>query len=183
MIFVITGPSGVGKSFLVEYLRTEHPDKFTVVKVVTTRPPRANEQAQDRLHVGDLEFNKLIATDKFLIHGKYGGNNYGWLAQDFNKNKMMLTNVWPGILEDFVAVCDAIPIYLQAESDFLRIRMAARGDSTEKIAQRIKIAEADDVLMENLPRLIRLHGKLFKIDSDQVIPEIVHPWVMNKIGK
>ncbi len=76
-VFVVSGPSGVGKSTIVKRVLEADPQlRFSVSH--TTRPPRAGERDGVEYHfVHTDEFLRLIAKDAFLEHAVYQGNYYG----------------------------------------------------------------------------------------------------------
>lgn len=75
-ILVITGPSGVGKSTLIDYL--EKKPLFKPSVSYTTRPKRPNETDGVHYHfVTKEEFEEKIAKEEFLEYKEYCGNYYG----------------------------------------------------------------------------------------------------------
>ncbi|MFH0834280.1 MAG: guanylate kinase [Patescibacteria group bacterium] len=77
-LFLIVGPSGVGKGTLINELRARHPEFYFPISV-TTRPIRKNEKAGEQyFFVSDDEFAELKQENKFLetalVHAteKYG---------------------------------------------------------------------------------------------------------------
>jgi guanylate kinase len=74
---VLSGPSGVGKSTVVAYLRSIHPDIWLSVSV-TTRRPRPGERDGVQYHfVDNDEFDKLVANGELLEWAEFAGNRYG----------------------------------------------------------------------------------------------------------
>ncbi len=66
-LFVLTGPTAVGKGTVEAHIRETHPDLFTFGVSVTTRAPRPGEV--DGVHyrfVTDEEFDRLVADDELL---------------------------------------------------------------------------------------------------------------------
>ncbi len=76
-IFIVSGPSGGGKTTLVErVLRDLDNLKFSVS--CTTRKPRAGEvNGVDYVFVTEYEFNKMIDEDKFAEYADVHGHMYG----------------------------------------------------------------------------------------------------------
>ena len=61
MVFVVTGPSGVGKGTLIAALRERHPEIGLSVSA-TTRPPRAGEEDGVAYHfMSEAEFDRRLA--------------------------------------------------------------------------------------------------------------------------
>lgn len=74
---VVSGPSGVGKSSVLDELRRQVPEVYFSVSV-TTRPPRSGEVNGVHYHfVDSAEFARLAADGKLLEYARYAGNGYG----------------------------------------------------------------------------------------------------------
>lgn len=76
-LFIISGPSGVGKDAVIERMREEHPD-FHYVVTATTRPRRPGEI--DGIHyyfMTEDEFTAQHEQDEFLEAAVVYGNWYG----------------------------------------------------------------------------------------------------------
>lgn len=77
LIFVISGPSGVGKDALIEKLVALDPNLERSVSY-TTRRPRPNEKdGVDYSFVSPEEFQRLVGRSEFLESATYDGNMYG----------------------------------------------------------------------------------------------------------
>jgi guanylate kinase len=76
-LYVLAGPSGVGKGSVIAAVRRRHPDVWVSVSV-TTRAPRAGETDGVEYHfVTAAEYERMIADGELLEHAVYGGNGYG----------------------------------------------------------------------------------------------------------
>ena len=75
--FIISGPSGVGKSTVLNALLREYPDLYFSVSA-TTRAPRENELDGVHYHfIAPEDFHKMIEEEAFLEYAEYVGNFYG----------------------------------------------------------------------------------------------------------
>lgn len=85
IVFVISAPSGGGKSTLLRLLG-EKPD-FVYSVSCTTRAPRAGEvNGRDYHFLSVAEFERRVAAGEFLEHALVHGNHYGTLRQTVQEN-------------------------------------------------------------------------------------------------
>jgi len=75
---VLSGPSGVGKSTLLQRLFLDFPNKFGFSVSHTTRQPRPGEVNGKQYHfVTPQQFKDLIHDGAFIEHAEFSGNLYG----------------------------------------------------------------------------------------------------------
>lgn len=80
-LVVLSGPSGVGKSSVVTYLRGHHPEVVFSVSA-TTRSPRPGEVDGVHYHFVDPDrFQQLIDEGALLEWAEFAGHRYGTPAQ------------------------------------------------------------------------------------------------------
>jgi guanylate kinase len=85
-LIIVLGPTGSGKSVLVEHVRALHPE-FVAPVSCTTRAMRPNEKDGANYHfVDDAEFKRRIAAGDFLEWAQYGGHYYGSLKTEILPN-------------------------------------------------------------------------------------------------
>ncbi len=82
ILFVLSAPSGGGKSTLLRaLLGADETMEYSVS--VTTRPPRGDEQDGREYHFrSESEFKRLLAADAFVEHAVVHGNYYGTLRSE-----------------------------------------------------------------------------------------------------
>ncbi len=81
-VFVITGPSGVGKGTLIRGLMERLPELELSVSA-TTRAPRAGEtDGVDYHFLPREEFDRRVAGEEFVEHADYAGRSYGTLRSE-----------------------------------------------------------------------------------------------------
>ena len=151
ILFVISAPSGAGKTTLVQALR-QTPNLFYSVSC-TTRAPRPGESdGEDYQFLSDKDFRARVEAGDFLEHARVHGDYYGTLR------KPVLTNLKGGVdvLIDIdtqgaaaIRDCDD-PFIREALSDIfimppdheeLRRRLLKRGTETaEQIESRLATA-------------------------------------------
>src|ERR1700757_716720 len=85
ILFVISAPSGAGKTTICDALR-QTPD-FVYSVSCTTRPPRAGEMdGEDYWFLSEAEFNARVAKGEFLEHARVHNHLYGTLRQPVLNN-------------------------------------------------------------------------------------------------
>jgi guanylate kinase len=147
-VFVITGPSGVGKGTLIRGLLKRVPGLELSVSA-TTRKPRPGERDGVEYHfLSDAEFDDRLARGDFLEHATYSGNRYGTLRSELEKR---LAAGVPVVLEIEVqgarqvreAIPDAVAVFIAPPSpEALRTRLVGRGtDGPEEVEARLRTAE------------------------------------------
>ena len=84
-VFVITGPSGVGKGTLIERL-LERITELELSISATTREPRPGEvDGRDYHFLAPDEFDRRVEAGDFLEHATYSGNRYGTLREEVER--------------------------------------------------------------------------------------------------
>lgn len=132
-IYLIVGPSGVGKTTLVEKLAKEHALKQVVS--YTTRAPRYPGE-ENHIFVTNEEFDRL---GEMVAYTEYSGARYGVTADIVNSRDLYVIDP-AGVeymLERYKGPKGVVIIWLLADRDEIRRRMKARGDSQEKINERL----------------------------------------------
>jgi guanylate kinase len=146
-VFVITGPSGVGKGTLIRGLMERLPALELSVSA-TTRPPRPGEQDGGDYHfLTREEFDRRVRQGEFVEHADYAGRSYGTLRSELDTRVQAGT---PVVLEIEVqgarqvreSVPDAVQVFIAPPSlEELRTRLIGRGtDDPEEVERRLRVA-------------------------------------------
>jgi len=94
IVFIISGPSGSGKSSLVELLLRFVPGLDFSVSY-TTRPPRGSERdGHEYFFVTCDEFERMVAANEFLEYANVFGHSYGTLHFDCALAKARLASIF-----------------------------------------------------------------------------------------
>jgi len=143
-LFIISAPSGAGKSSLVNAALAE--DLRLALSVsFTTRPPRAGEVNGREYHFVDSEtFDSMLARGEFLESAEVHGNRYGtskkWIAEARAEGLDILLEIdWQGARQVRAAFPDAVSIFILPPSpvlEELERRLRGRGQDTEEAIQR-----------------------------------------------
>jgi guanylate kinase len=149
-VFVITGPSGVGKGTLIRGLLERVPGLGLSVSA-TTRAPRPGEtQGVDYHFLSPDEFDRRVAGGDFVEHATYSGRRYGTLRSELEGR---LQRGEPVVLEIEVqgarqvrqTMPEALQVFIAPPNrEALRARLVGRGtDDAEQVRQRMQTAEEE----------------------------------------
>jgi guanylate kinase len=149
-VFVITGPSGVGKGTLIRTLLERVPELELSVSA-TTRPPRPGEEDGIDYHfLSDEEFERRVAAGEFVEHARYSGRRYGTLRSELEArlargHPVVLEIELQGARQVRESMDEAIQIFIAPPSDeALRTRLIGRGtDDAEQVAARLATAREE----------------------------------------
>jgi guanylate kinase len=148
ILFIVSGPSGTGKTTIIKRILKEFPDIIYSVSA-TTRKKRSNEKnGEDYYFISDEEFEQKIKRDEFAEWEKFYDYYYGTLKKyiddslESGKNVLMEIDV-KGALTIREKYPDAVLIYIYPPSfEELKIRLKNRRTEDEVDYQkRIERAE------------------------------------------
>jgi len=182
---VFAGPSATGKTYAADLLIKKYPEQFEQAKLYTTRPRRLSESANDRVFVTTKKFNDMKTSGDFLISDEFGGNLYGFDRSSlYPRNKHLLVNAWPWLINDLSRMKHVIIVGMQAPLDwenFLVRRMVERGDSENTIKKRKVLITKDVRELHENKTIVKNHGEYFYIENDSVITGEIIPWIEKRI--
>jgi guanylate kinase len=177
-LIVVSGPSGVGKTTVVERLLAQRPDVHPPLRraiTATTRPPRPGEEDGRDYHFWSRErFQKEIAENRLLEYAiVFGDDYYGtpksevepYLAQGIGvilvidvQGAARVRELCPECLSIFIAP----PSLAELEA-----RLRKRNDtSAERIARRLQTAQRE------LAEAGKFHHQIVNRDLEQAVREL-----------
>ena len=148
-LVVVSGPSGVGKTTVVERLLKDVPGLARSVSA-TTRPRRMGEvTGRDYLFYAAERFEKEVAEGRFLEHATIHGHKYGTLAEPVDRllsegKTVILAIDVHGHAAVKASGRPTLGIFLMPPSpDDLERRMASRGDAPDETRRRLSRASGE----------------------------------------
>ena len=149
-LYIISAPSGAGKTSLVRELLVREPGLALSVSH-TTRPLRPGEEQGVHYHfVGPEQFQDMIAAGAFLEYARVFDNFYGTskaaVIQQLHDGQDVIVEIdWQGARQLLQLFPEAVTIFILPPSrEVLEQRLRARGqDSEAVIARRLQEARTD----------------------------------------
>jgi guanylate kinase len=160
-VFVITGPSGVGKGTLIRTLLERVPELELSVSATTRKPRLGETHGVDYHFLDDAEFQRRVERGEFVEHADYSGRRYGTLRSDLEQR---LARGVPVVLEIEVQgarqVAETMPeaqrVFIAPPSDeALRARLVGRGtDSPDDVERRLATAREEMRAVGEFPHVV-----------------------------
>jgi guanylate kinase len=146
-LFVITGPSGVGKGTLISRLMDRVP-QLELSTSATTRPPRPGERDSVEYHfMAPSEFERLAAAGEFIEHATYASHRYGTPRSEVEPRlargpSVLLEIEVQGARQIRQTLPEAVQVFIAPPSpDVLRERLEGRAtDRPNEIERRLEAA-------------------------------------------
>lgn len=148
--FIVSGPSGVGKSTVLKALLEKRSDLYFSVSA-TTRTPREGEVDGVHYHFLDVDtFRKWISNEEFLEYAEYVGNFYGtpkrYVDEAMNHGRDVILDIEvQGALQVSSKRPDTVRIFIAPPSwEELERRLTERGtDEPDKVQKRLLRAKVE----------------------------------------
>jgi guanylate kinase len=149
-LFVVTAPSGAGKTTLVAALLAADANVQLSISY-TTRQPRVGEvNGKDYHFVDRAEFERMINAGELLefaeVYGNYYGTSQVWINEVIKNGRDILLEIdWQGAQQVRRLFPDAIGLFVLPPSlETLENRLRNRGkDSEEVIAKRMAVSRTE----------------------------------------
>lgn len=149
-LFVVSAPSGAGKTTLIRKALERIPDLSYSVSH-TTRPPRAGEiHGKDYFFTDETDFKSMIDQSQMLewarVHNYFYGTSKKFVEQTLETGSSLILDIdVQGAEQIMASSLNPVSIFILPPSmEVLRRRLEGRGtDAADVIALRLKNAEAE----------------------------------------
>ena len=144
-LIIFSGPSGAGKTTVLQRVLDQSPRPLVKSVSATTRPPRPGEiDNEDYYFLSDEEFQRRRAANKFLESFEIFGRGYWYgtfksrVTASLNEGQWLVLEIdvqgWQKVVEEFP---QAITFFVRPPSlEVLEQRLRHRGTENEEAIQR-----------------------------------------------
>ena len=147
LLFVVSGPSGVGKSSLCQAIISVVPRACLSVSYSTRKPRPGEQHGREYFFVDEAEFREIIQRQEFVEWASVYHHLYGTprsqLAQAKSQGMDVVLDIdVQGARQIMTAIDDAVSVFIIPPSlEALRTRLFKRaGDSLEEVERRLEKA-------------------------------------------
>jgi guanylate kinase len=173
ILFVVSGPSGVGKSTLCQHILQDVPDIRLSVSY-TTRPPRSGEtDGKEYRFISEDEFRTKIKGQAFAewaeVYNRLYGTPWNELQQEPGVSTDILLDIdVQGARQVMTSLQKAVTIFILPPSlEILRMRLVERGtDSSEEQDRRFQKSQ------DEMKSYIEYHYTIGNEKLEQAIQEL-----------
>jgi len=173
-IFIISAPSGCGKTSLVKALLESVSDLCVSISH-TTRAPRPGEIDGENYHfVSKEKFNDMCSEGAFVEHAEVFGNYYGsakkTIGKELEQNKDVILEIdWQGAQQVKKNVAALSIFILPPTRDALLSRLQGRGQDSEEVINK-RMADARD----EMSHFYEFDFVVFNDDFDAALVDLKH---------
>ena len=150
-LFIVSAPSGGGKTSLVKSLLEAEPDVRLSVSH-TTRGARPGEvNGRDYYFISEAEFKRMLEAAEFLESAVIYGNRYGtsqkWMQRELEENRDVLLEIdWQGAQQVRKLIRPVVSIFILPPSlAVLETRLRGRGQDSDEVVARRLAAARDEI--------------------------------------
>jgi guanylate kinase len=142
ILFIISAPSGTGKTTLCKQLATNLPGLWHSISYTTRKPRPGEKHGQDYYFIGEQTFREMVARNEFVEWAHVYGHLYGtpWksLTEKIDQGIDVLLEIdVQGALQVKKRFEDSVSIFILPPSmTVLRARLQARASDTQEEIQR-----------------------------------------------
>ncbi len=147
LIIVLSAPSGVGKTTVIQYLMSQREDIVTSVSATTRKPRPGEREGVDYYFISNQEFNEKIKRGEFVEYAQVHDELYGTLHSELQRRiesgkDVLLELDVQGMRSIKNKYPQAVTIFMLPPSmKEMELRLKSRGsENEEKIQKRIKRA-------------------------------------------
>ena len=167
MIVIFSGPSGVGKSTIINLLRSKIDFYFSISH--TTRPRRDDEKdKEDYYFISEEAFKEMVSNEEFIEYERYGSFFYGTSKNEITKSDFTILDLEVNGATKLLSSNSAfVGIFVDIDDEILINRLTERGHDHQFIEERMKLASEQRKSMPKFDYVLK------NIDLNTTLKEIL----------
>ena len=148
-LYIVSAPSGAGKTTLVQALLESFPNLYVSISHTTRQKRPYEKDGIDYHFIDEGEFDKMVNSGQFLEHARVFDNGYGSARQIVEEQLATGKNIileieWRGARQVRELVSNVVSIFIFPPSyKTLESRLDSRGDGDESIERRMRDAKTE----------------------------------------
>ena len=172
-LYIISAPSGAGKTSLIKALLERLSDVVVSVSHTTRAPRPGEEDGIDYHFIDPGEFERLVDAGEFLEHAQVFDNYYGTRRSTVMERlatgeDVILEIDWQGARQVSAAFPQAVRVFiLPPDREALQQRLQTRGQDSEAVIRR-RMADA----INEMSHYDEYDYLIFNDDFDQALSEL-----------
>lgn len=181
-LFIVTAPSGAGKTSLIDALRKQD-QQIRLSISHTTRQPRPGEtHGVEYFFVDNAEFQKKIDAGEFLEHARVFDNYYGTTGQSIKDElaegmDVILEIDWQGARQVRKHFSEAVSIFIiPPTKKALAMRLEDRGQDDEEVI-KLRMQEA----VSEISHYVEFDYLIVNDDFMQALEELQAVFIANRV--
>jgi guanylate kinase len=141
-IFILSGPSGVGKSTLTKALLDRFPDICYSVSYTTRLPRKGEKDGVDYHFIEKKKFEKLLESDQWAewanVHGNFYGTSRSFIEKKIEEDRDVLLEIdIQGTRQIMTQYPESITIFVAPPTwTDLETRLKSRGTDPDEVIER-----------------------------------------------
>ena len=149
ILFIISAPSGTGKTTLVRTLCERSTNLFVSISHTTRRQRPDETDGQSYYFVDETAFQEMIKSERFLEYATVFDHHYGtsrdWVEEQLNAGHDVILEIdWQGASQVRRAMPESVNIFILPPSfKTLEQRLLKRGEQENTIKRRMRDARIE----------------------------------------
>lgn len=186
-LFVVSAPSGAGKTTLCKAVRGHFPDILYSVSFTTRKPRNGEREGVDYHFISEARFKGKIRKNRLAewakVHGNYYGTSAGFISEGLLAGKDILIDIdVKGTLKILKRYPGCVTIFIMPPTlDTLRHRLELRGTEKKAEIDRRLVNAEKEMAKKNIYRHIIVNDRLADAESELI--SIILKYRLNRHNK
>ncbi|MDP2820751.1 MAG: hypothetical protein Q8O39_00915 [bacterium] len=174
-LITLTGPSGIGKSYLKRRLKKYF--KFEEPAVYTSRKKRKENEKGERIFLAKQEFLKKVKNKELILLNKIFGNWYAFRFDAFKNinKKNIITEIYIDNVKQFRKNYPKASMIVLVTDDinFLKYRLQKRAENKSELNKRLRLAKQELKKIKSLKNNFNFIYNVNYNNENKIVDEVI----------